>query len=629
MLPVLCFFLVCSSALPAPVRAVPSAALLITAVYFDPFVTGENSEAIQLQNITAHPVSLAGWQLSDGSGTVKFPDGTALSARQKIWATRSATLFQSEFGFLPDFEYGTDSDAKVPNMTGSAFSLNNAGDRVYVLDGSNAVIDAIVYGSASLAAPDWNGAAVQRYDFPSASSEGQILYRKQQEADGMPVPDTDTRADWAQDTADNVSGKRVEYPGWDRDEFFQTVKSNAPATIKYCVAPDNLFECIRGEILSATSAISVEMYSIGNANLVDVITGTLDAGVQVSLLLDGGALDDPGKWSCRQIEAHGGQCWIFSGKPQANVHKRYDSQHGKWIVIDHARVLIGSENMADDAMPSDDKGNGTLGARGGYLVTDNAEIVNAAQRVLDRDFDPEHHEDLRRWGTNTDDFPPLDFVPNYANGGKGYAVHFPIPLVLTGALPVEMVQCPENCLRTSDALLGLVARAGTGDTLLVEQLYEYTFWGAGSSNPAADPNLRLEAYIAAAKRGARVRLLLDSFYDTFGDPRSNWATCAYVNALGAQYDIQCRLGNPTGQGIHSKMVLLQRGATGLVHLGSINGSETSNKLNRELATQVESLDAFNYWANVFNYDWSTTTFAPHRTFLPFMIRKGRPNSALP
>lgn len=624
-LPLLLFFaLVCVLAAPVPARATPSATVLLTGVYYDPFATGENSEAIQLQNVSAAPIPLDGWQLSDGEGTVTFPNGATLNAGQKLWAAKAASAFYGEFGFLPDYEYGADSDASVPNMTGSVMSLTNAGDQIFLLDDAADIVDAMVYGNATLDAPDWNGAAVQIYDFGSASNEGQILFRKRQEANGMPVPDTDTRADWAQDPADNILGKQVEYPGWDRDEFFQTVKSNANATIKYCVAPDHLFECVRAEIIHATATISMEMYSFENASLVDAVVTAMDAGVQVSILVDGSALDPQGKWGCQQIEARGGQCWIFSGKPQANIHKRYDNQHGKWLIIDGARVLIGSENLGDDAAPSDDKSNGTRGTRGGYMLTDNLAIVNAAQTILDRDFDAAHHADIRRWGTNTDDFPPYDFVPNYENGGKGYAVQFPTPLTLSGALPMELVQCPDNCLRTTDALLGMVAQAGAGDTVLVEQLYEYTYWGADSSNPGADPNLRLAAYMDAAKRGARVRILLDSFYDTFSDPRSNWATCAYVNALSAQYDIQCRLGNPTGHGIHMKMVLVQRGATGFVHLGSINGSETSNKLNRELATQVESRDAYVYWENVFNSDWATTTFAPHRTFLPFLLRKGKP-----
>jgi phosphatidylserine/phosphatidylglycerophosphate/cardiolipin synthase-like enzyme len=169
--------------------------------------------------------------------------------------------------------------------------------------------------------------------------------------------------------------------------------------------------------------------------------------------------------------------------------------------------------------------------------------------------------------------------------------------------------------------MGMLAEAGYGDSLYVAQLYEYPHWGGSTDNAVSDPNLRLEGYIAAAVRGARVRILLDSFFDVFSNPRSNYETCAYVNRLRASYDIECRLGNPTGGGIHLKLILLDRGDTGIVHLGSLNGSETSNKLNRELAVQVESLAAVNYWKNVFLSDWSSTTFAPRRLFLPFLFRK--------
>ncbi len=617
----LAFSILLLSGLTPTARATPSTSVLITGVYYDPFVTGEGSEAIQLQNVSDAPIALANWKFSDGEGTVTFPNGATLNAGQKIWISKSAATFKNEFGYLPAYEYGGYSNAGVPDMMGSAPSLTNAGDQVFLKNDVDAIVDAMVYGNATLHAPDWSGAAVQPYDFGSASVEGQILYRKMSEGDGAPIADTDTASDWAQDPSDNEFGKKVLYPAWSLDEFFQTAKSNASAAIKYCVAPDHLFNCVRDEIIAATQTISMEVYSLDNAHLADEITGMLEANVQVSVLLDGSALDDQGRWACSEIETRGGQCWIIASKPQANIHKRYDNQHGKWMIVDHARVLIGSENMGDGAMPADNKNNGTFGTRGGYLITDNAAVVSAAQAIMDADFDSARHPDIRRWGSNTNDFPPFGFVPNYDDGGNTYAIQFPTPLTLNGALPIEVVQCPENCLRTSDALLGKVAQADTGDTLLVEQLYEYKYWGAGTSNPTIDPNLRLEAYIAAAQRGARVRILLDSFYDTFSDARSNYETCVYVNALQGLYDIECRLGNPTGKGIHMKMVLLQRDTTGFVHLGSINGSETSNKLNRELATQVESLDAYNYWADVFEYDWSTTDFAPHKQFLPFLFRK--------
>ena len=155
---------------------------------------------------------------------------------------------------------------------------------------------------------------------------------------------------------------------------------------------------------------------------------------------------------------------------------------------------------------------------------------------------------------------------------------------------MEMVQSPENSLRDSDSLLGMVARAGAGDTVLVEQLYEYTYWGPPTSNPTDDPNPRLEAYIAAAGRGANVRIMLDSVFDNPGDPRGNTATCAYVNGIASteSLDLACKLANPTGNGIHNKMVLVLGDGQGYVHTGSINGSENSSKNNREFAVQVQS-----------------------------------------
>lgn len=605
-------------------HAVSSSPVLITGVYYDPFVNGEASEAVQLQNISASTVSIANWTLTDGEGSVVFPADANLNPKKKVWVTKSALAFESEFGFAPAYEYGGDSDTSVPDMSGSAPSLANAGDQVLLEDNANEVIDAMVYGDATLGQSDWTGSAVQPYKIGGNSSEGQILTRKMSENDGMPVPDSNTRADWSQDAADAYLGKRVVYPGWKIDEFFQTRKANENATIKYCVAPDQLFTCIRDEIIFATSTISIEMYSMDNANVVDVLTRTLDSGVRVSILLDGSALGDQGRWACEQIEMHYGECWFMASKPQANIHKRYDNQHGKWLIVDRTRVLIGTENLDDDGLPADDKSDGTLGTRGGFLITDSPTIVADAQEIQDRDFDPAHHSDIRRWGTNTDDFPPLNFMPSYVDGGKTYRLQFPTPFVTSGTIPIELVQCPENCLRSSNALLGMISSAHTGDTLLTEQQYEYTFWGSGASNALTDPNLRLEAYLAAAKRGAHVRILLDSYYDAFSDPRSNYSTCAYVNQFAPQYDIECRIGNPTGRGIHSKVVLLQHSATGFVHLGSMNGSETSSKLNREVATQVESLSAYRYWAKVFDYDWSTTNFAPHRQFLPLLEFRWHP-----
>ena len=60
---------------------------------------------------------------------------------------------------------------------------------------------------------------------------------------------------------------------------------------------------------------------------------------------------------------------------------------------------------------------------------------------------------------------------------------------------------------------------------------EHKCWGDGDSNPIADPNPRLQLLIDAARRGAKVRVLLDSFFDEPEANRSNQATVEYLETV--------------------------------------------------------------------------------------------------
>ena len=141
-------------------------------------------------------------------------------------------------------------------------------------------------------------------------------------------------------------------------------------------------------------------------------------------------------------------------------------------------------------------------------------------------------------------------------------------------------------------------------------MYEQLHWGATSSNVIADPNPRLEAYLAAARRGVTVRVLLDAFFDNqdLDSPRSNLRTVEYLTAVAQAegLDLQARRRNPTGRGIHNKMVLARIGGRGWAVVGSLNGGEVSAKLNREMALLVGSDEAYDYLADVFWYDWDAT-----------------------
>ncbi|MBN1812554.1 MAG: lamin tail domain-containing protein, partial [Anaerolineae bacterium] len=603
-----------------------STTTLITAIYYDTYLTGEPDEAFRLTNVSGSPIHLTDWTASDGEGTITLSG--SLAAGASIWIAGEADDFALEFGFAPDYEYGADTDPAVPNLsTTGSFALANTGDELVLRDDTSATVDQVVYEAGDPTDTGWTGPGVEPYsgdtvgierfaegerEVEGFGIEGQVLYRKLDQNTGLPVPDTDTAADWAQATEDNINGKKVMYPGWDLERYFFTETFTETATLTYAVAPDHIYETVLAEINQAATSIYYEGYTFNNAHLADAIVARMTAnpGMTVTILLEGepvGGVTDQEKWICQQIENAGGQVYFMYNDEATDVHDRYTYQHGKWMILDEDRLLTGSENLNYSSMPADDKLDGTEGNRGVWLITNAPGAVAHALDVFRHDLDPADHRDLFRWtaGDPTYGAPPAGFGPDYGSGGNFYQVQFPTPLTTSGTFAFEMVQSPDNSLRDVDSLLGIVARAGSGDTVLVEQLYEYTYWGPTASNPADDPNPRLEEYVDAARRGAKVRILLDSAWDDPGDVRGNSATCVYVNGIATaeSLDLGCKLANPAGTGIHNKMVLVQADGRGYVHTGSINGSENSSKGNREFAVQVQSDAAYGYLAGVFWYDY--------------------------
>jgi len=582
-----------------------------------PYALYADDEALALINLDAVTATLTGWGFSDQPGSAKVTLPTAqLAPGSLLWLADDADAFFNAFGFAPDLAL-TALTHTVPALVGAWPGFANGGDEVLLLDGSGGVVDVLVYGSGLTTTSGWDGAAVP---YPrSGFGDGQILYRKLDQAGGRPVPDTDSAADWAQADDDDIDGKKLRYPGWDLELFFLPTVVTETAHLTVWVGPDGLYEGLAGALAAAQSSLWIQGYTFESAELVGIITDRLSAGVAVTLLLEGQpafGLEDQELWACGQMVDAGAALFFMHNDADAKIFDRYDYQHAKFILIDGHTLLVGSENLSPGGMPADNKSDGTWGHRGVHLATDAPGVVARAQAILERDLDTAHR-DVVSWESFGRAAPP-DFTPTYTPNWISYTARFSQPLALDGVFAFEVVQSPENSLRDTGALLGLLARAGSGDTVLVEQLYEHVSWGGGA-------NPRLEAYLAAARRGATVRLLLDSRYDDPSLPDSNRATADHVNAIASSegLDLEARLGNPAGEGIHNKMVLALVGGRGYVHVGSINGSEASHKVNRELALQVQSDAAYELLAGVFDFDWQVSWLsAPgvRHVYLPLAAR---------
>ncbi|MFO7538295.1 MAG: lamin tail domain-containing protein [Chloroflexota bacterium] len=584
--------------------------VLIDAVLYDGYELNDLDEAVALRSLADYPIALDQWQLINATGNriATIPPGTTLPPHSLFWLTRNGPAFERQFGFAADL------------VLNGWPVLGNNGGTVVLRDAENNIIDVLVYKQGDNTHEGWLGPAVEPYRVGTLfGEEGQILYRMRDQDTGLPVPDTNSAADWAQSTLDVINGRKIQYAGWELDRFFFPYAVTETAVITLSIAPDNSYDTLVDFIAGAQQTITIESMTFEHLGIADALVAASQRGVSVTLLLDGtppGGYTNQGRYICQQIETAGGACYFMASDQENRVRSRYRFLHAKFIIIDGRRVLISSENLSPTSHPDDDKTDGTWGRRGLMLLTDAPGVVAHVQSIFDHDryYRP---IDIHRWQTDHPIYgpPPSGFVPITETGGIGYGVRYPQTAVFQGTFPFTLIQGPENSLRDSDGLLGLVHGAGAGDVVLVQQLTERPYWGTSTSNPQDDPNPRLEAYLAAARRGASVHLLLDSYFDEQQAANSNANTCVYIRAIAQaeQLDLDCATTNPTGQGIHNKMVLVQIEGQGYIHIGSINGTEQSNKGNRELAVQFQSNEAYALLADMFWRDW------PYRAYLPLIF----------
>ncbi len=585
-----------------PLSTRPEAGQLkLTAVYPHTYESraGERAEAIGVENTGDRAVDVTSWRLSDATHVAVFPPGTVLAPGERVWVTGDAARFALEFGYAPDLSWGAGGsgapDAPA-QMEGGGLRFSNFGGTAALLDPEGAGVDVFVYGLGRLPQSGWNGVAVQPYLFDTfVPPAGQVFQRKLDQHTGRPLPDTNTAADWLQDTDDAEHGRRLLYAGWSLGPFFYPAAGVEPATTQLLLGPDHLYEATAALIDSAREQIDIEVYTFSNPYLLDRLLARQRDGVVVRALFDGGVYNAPDgsyeedRWVAQQIVRAGGRAWFWSDAPDERIAARFNNHHQKFLIVDGRRALIATENFEQSSMPAGPKGNGTAGNRGTGVITDAPGVVARLQAIFEHDANPARP-----------DIQPvaLDRIyraPVRRADQSGYSVQRPSPLTLTGPLTYELIQAPESSLRTVDSLIGMVRRAGAGDSVLVQQQYEHLTWGGGRPNP------RLQAYLAAARRGARVLVLLDAVNDAGPNQRTvDWLR---DTARREGLALDARLGRPAGGPIHNKMVLVTGDAEGWVHISSINGSENSSVFNREVGIQLGSIDAYRYFAQVFASDW--------------------------
>ena len=598
----------------------PSAArVLIAAAHVDSVVSYEPDEAFLLWNVGGTAQSLAGWSFQANSRSVTFPltATLVLAPHARLWCAAQAGAFRTSFGEEIGCEWAEDTDADVLDLDGT-LTLPNSGGALTLRDAEDHPVDTLLYGAVTRAVDGWTGAPAQLYTDGAISAAGQVWQRKRDPTTGLPL-DTDQATDWAGDRADLRWGRQVRRPGWlgwDAATLAEPPSALVDATTTVAVGPEGLYTALAGALNGVTSSLDMSVYTLEHPSLTEVLRQALARGVQVRILLEGsppGGITDEQRWCVAQLAAAGADVRYMAANDDAprGYSTRYSYSHAKYLVLDGRVALVGTDNFNLDSvpMPADVPSDSPVGGRrGAYLITDAAPVVAALQQIFNHDWQPDRFRDLTpytpdhpRYGDPPDDFvlpePPVYTVD---------AAPFADAIAASGPTRVTVISAPENALRPDRGLFALLEQAGPGDVIRLEQLYEHKHWGESTGNPVADANPRLEAVIAAARRGATVRILLDSFFDDGEDLRSNRATVEYVRAVAAAegLDLEARLANPTGGGIHMKLVLVQVGGETWSAVGSLNGSEISHKVNREVVLLTDAAAVYTRLSDVFTWDWA-------------------------
>ena len=599
----------------------PRAHLLLDEICYDPVgpagvTEGEAGESFAVVNTGDRRQLLDGWSVTDNEGVWRFPAGTSLAAGGRIHVARGFERFTWEFGFAPDLSFD-----RAPTPGDSALVLDNAGDELLLLDDRGRVVDAVVWEAGwAEAQPGWTGPATGPFRFNDyVPEEGQVLWRKRSLERGLRL-DTDSAADWITDPDDPDLGLSVAFPGWDRDLFLDTARCEGEAEVTALLSPDNSYQGVRDFLRSATESLEIEIYLFTHAGLADELVAAMERGVRVTILLDGevygarGGTYDVVRAITHRISAHPSgrghvYFWRNGDDPRhtgmdADIPDRYNHCHQKFVIADRRRVLVSSDNFTQSSVPDDDKANGTSGSRGAMLITDAPCVVERAVAIWEADFDPNRQRDVvlyvPREGLDERD-------PRPGEDRDSYQPVQPAPFSERLRARFELSQSPDNALRPDRGYLGHINAAGQGDLVLVQQQYERAWWGYGENR---SPNPRLVACVEAARRGARVRILLSGAGGDEGGAKSR-LTRDRFNALAAEegLDFTVALGTLPGDRpgrdapIHNKMLLVRAGGAHWCHVGSANGSETANRYNRELGLSIDSPALFSYLAEAFTDDW--------------------------
>jgi phosphatidylserine/phosphatidylglycerophosphate/cardiolipin synthase-like enzyme len=359
-------------------------------------------------------------------------------------------------------------------------------------------------------------------------------------------------------------------PHWQPAGFVQreptTVESEP---VEAFVLPDNRAEPIEA-IEGADRRLYLAAYTLTSDRVVDELTAAKKRGATVTVLVEGGPV---GGMTTRQADTldklsdAGIEVQVMSGD-----RARFRYHHAKYAVVDDRAVVL-SENWK----PS---GTGGRTNRGWGVTVDDAETADELAAIFEHDTEWNDTVSWSEFRTYVETQP----TQSDESTDKTYPQNHP-PVTAT-AEEVTILAAPDNA---DEELVDLINETDSRLLIVQPRIGDIGF-----------PLLR--ATVRAAERGVEVQILLgNSWYDT--EENQALATSLRDQAERSDLPLEVRLADADRRfgKIHAKGVV----ADDTVAVGSLNWNKNAVENNREVVLVVEDETVADYYADVFEGDWST------------------------
>ena len=387
-----------------------------------------------------------------------------------------------------------------------------------------------------------------------------------------------------------------------RQPQIDTSFSTTVTSLQTGVSPDCSYRLVKAAVDAAQHDLSFYIYNISAPHLLDLLCSAKDRGVNVRVMYD---TRDSGTAEQQALDDLGVE---IKTAPSTDGRKVFTVCHQKFAVIDDAILLIGSANWAKSSIPlATTPGKFVKANREWIIRIDNPSLATWFRALFDADWN----------------IPVLPAVAPEVEALPPGPTFFPVMLAappaqvfdieqfdLAQPVKVTPILSPNNYY---DVVSGLIMDAQA--SVDIEQ--QYVLEGGPKTVGL------LKALQQRKADGIQIRVIVSPAFRKVGATDS-WEKS--MNSLDKYGLLDClrAMNLSFFVHLHNKGVLIDRRQ---LLVSSTNWSENSITRAREAGVLIESPDVAEYYARVFDLDWSVawpTAQVPANLTQLFMSAMGVP-----